>query len=171
MANRSAAAQIMLSIANRQEQYLLDARAYTTALNSTGLNITQDGWTYPATACTNNFYSVAVAIASGPPPTYTITATPNASTYQSADGTLTLTSAGGAGSGAVTFSVTNGTASGCAIVAGVLSATSAGTCLVTATKAASGDYLSATSSVTRSPRANDAWAEARSARARSPLRP
>lgn len=93
-ANRSAAAQVMLTISNRQEQYLLDARAYTTALNSTGLNITHDGWTCTAASCTNNFYTVSVTTASGPPPTYTITAVPNASTYQAADGTLTLTSAG-----------------------------------------------------------------------------
>src|SRR6202011_2068807 len=49
---------------------------------------------------------------------------------------LTLTSSGGSGTGAVTFAVVNGTASGCAISAGQLTSTSAGTCLLTATKAA-----------------------------------
>src|SRR5262245_817947 len=56
--NRSQAAQVMLTIQNREEQYLLDARAYTAALDSTGLNITQSGWTCTAASCTNNFYTV-----------------------------------------------------------------------------------------------------------------
>ena len=58
---------------------------------------------------------------------------------------ITLTSSGGSGTGAVTYSVTNGTASGCVITSGVLSASSAGTCLVTATKAADADYLATSS--------------------------
>ncbi len=61
---------------------------------------------------------------------------------------LRLTTTGGAGSGAVTFSVANGTAKGCAIVNGALTSTSEGTCLVTATKAASGNYAQATSATT-----------------------
>ena len=96
-ANRSAAAQIMLSVANRQEQYVLDARAYTNVLGSSGLNIAQDGWTCSntvATGCTNNFYRVTAAFTAGPPPSYTITALPDSTKYQASDGTLTLTSAG-----------------------------------------------------------------------------
>ena len=97
-ANRSAAAQIMLSISNRQEQYILDARAYSNILGSGagGLSVTHDGWTCaaaPSTAgCSNNFYTVTVTLVAGPPPTYTITAEPKA--YQIPDGTLTLSSAG-----------------------------------------------------------------------------
>ena len=96
-ANRSAAAQVMLTISNREEQYVLDARAYTDVLGPAGLNITQDGWTCsntPATGCVNNFYTVTVAVTAGTPPTYTVTAVPIAGKYQTADGTLTLTSAG-----------------------------------------------------------------------------
>lgn len=92
-ANRSAAQQIMLNIVQREEQYLLDARAYTTALNSTGLNIVQDGWTCSAASCVNNFYTVTVAVTAGTPPSYTVSAVPKAS-YQASDGTLTITSAG-----------------------------------------------------------------------------
>ena len=58
---------------------------------------------------------------------------------------LTLSTSGGSGSGAVSYVVTNGTATGCAISASVLSATSAGTCLVTATKAADSNYNAASS--------------------------
>jgi hypothetical protein len=59
---------------------------------------------------------------------------------------VTIGTSGGSGSGAVSYSVTTGTASNCAINSnsGVLTATTSGTCLVTATKAASTDYLSAT---------------------------
>ncbi len=55
---------------------------------------------------------------------------------------LTLSTNGGSGTGAVTYTVDlGGTATGCSISAGgVLSSMSAGTCVVTATKAADSDY-------------------------------
>jgi hypothetical protein len=53
---------------------------------------------------------------------------------------LTLTTSGGSGTGDVSYAVVDGTASGCSITAGVLSVSSAGTCLVTATKAADSGY-------------------------------
>jgi hypothetical protein len=62
---------------------------------------------------------------------------------------LPLTTSGGSGTGAVTYAVTDGTASDCTVAGNgpfTLSATSAGTCVVTATKAADGTYA-ATSSV------------------------
>ena len=61
---------------------------------------------------------------------------------------LTLATSGGAGTGALSYSVVNGTASGCVISSGSLSVTSAGTCLVTATKAADTTDLVASSSAT-----------------------
>ncbi len=61
---------------------------------------------------------------------------------------LKLTTTGGAGTGAVTFTVANGTAKNCAIVNGALTTSSQGTCIVTATKAASGNYAQATSAAT-----------------------
>ncbi len=64
------------------------------------------------------------------------------------DAPLTIAVSGGSGTGAVTFIVTNGTATGCTITNGVLSATSGGTCIVTATKAASAPYAVATTSAT-----------------------
>ena len=54
---------------------------------------------------------------------------------------LSLTTSGGSSTGAVTFTVTNGTAAGCTISGSSLSATSAGTCLVVATKAGDSTYL------------------------------
>jgi type IV pilus assembly protein PilE len=74
----------MMEIANRQQQYLLDARGYaigSTAL--TALNITT-----PSDVAAH--YSLTVEpSAPTTPPSYTITATPT-STVQSADGALTL---------------------------------------------------------------------------------
>ncbi len=64
------------------------------------------------------------------------------------DAPLTLTTSGGSGTGAVTFSVTNGTATGCLITNGALTATTAGTCLVTATKAAAAPYAGVNSAAT-----------------------
>jgi hypothetical protein len=64
------------------------------------------------------------------------------------DAPITLATGGGAGTGAVTFTVTNGTATGCTITSGVLTATTGGTCIVTATKAAVAPYATATSAAT-----------------------
>lgn len=94
-ANRSAAQQLMLNIQNREEMYMADARAYTAVLGSSGLNITQDGWTCSNTAsvgCTNSNYQVIVTLSGSTPPTYTITAT--ALNNQVSDGNMTLTGAG-----------------------------------------------------------------------------
>ncbi len=61
---------------------------------------------------------------------------------------LILTASGGSGTGAVTYAVVGDTASGCAISSGQLTSTSAGTCLVTATKAADANYIAASSAQT-----------------------
>ena len=62
---------------------------------------------------------------------------------------LTLTTSGGSGSGAVTFAVASAGSAGCSISSGnVLNANTPGTCTVTATKAASTNYLLETSSAT-----------------------
>jgi len=61
---------------------------------------------------------------------------------------LTLTYDGGSGSGSVTFEVADDTATGCAIESGALSAATAGTCTVTATKAGDSVYLPTSSDPT-----------------------
>ena len=61
---------------------------------------------------------------------------------------LILTTSGGSGSGAVSYTVTNGTATGCVISGSSLDATSAGTCLVMATKAADTTYSAVSSLAT-----------------------
>lgn len=63
--------------------------------------------------------------------------------------TISLVVSGGNGSGAVVFSVANGTAHGCSISGTTLSVPSnvSGTCLVTATQASAGSYLGGVSNV------------------------
>lgn len=91
-AARGDAAKLLVTIANRQQQYLLDARAYTATIGPGGLNITShDGWTCAAT-CSNARYTVAVTLDAGPPLGFTVTATPQGT--QAADGTLALTATG-----------------------------------------------------------------------------
>lgn len=77
-ANRSAAQQFMLNLANREEQYLLDARTYTATIGASGLNLT-------APPELGSRYTFAVAVTAGPPPTYTITATPISTSPQARD--------------------------------------------------------------------------------------
>jgi type IV pilus assembly protein PilE len=82
-ANRSVAQQFMMQIAQRQEQFMLDQRAYANSLGA--LNLT-------APAEVAGKYTFEVAVDAGPPPTYTITATATGS--QASDGNLTLNSLG-----------------------------------------------------------------------------
>jgi hypothetical protein len=95
-------------------------------------------------------YLVSVASA---PATFTFTAKAQTPiTLTSTSGTygvgLTMTFTGGSGGGALTYGVTNGTATGCSITSGVLSSTSAGTCVVTVNKASDTNYLAASSAPT-----------------------
>ena len=91
-ANRSQAEQLMLEIANREQQYIIDARQFTATIGATGLNIgNKDNWTCTAT-CTNGKYTVSVVVNNtAAPPTYTITADPGTGVQQS-DGVLTMDS-------------------------------------------------------------------------------
>ncbi len=103
-ANRSAAQQLMMKIASREEQFMLDARTYTTVLFSAnptvtpsiGLGTQDDDFACTAAECTNGKYTITVAVPDpdlGPtPPSYRITAT--AAGTQTSDGNLTLNSLG-----------------------------------------------------------------------------
>jgi hypothetical protein len=64
---------------------------------------------------------------------------------------LTLTTSGGSGTGAITYTASSATATGCRVSSSTpytLSATTAGTCSVTATQAASADYTGTSSAPT-----------------------
>jgi type IV pilus assembly protein PilE len=82
---RAAAQSFMLELASRQQQYLLDARAYAVGPGAlTTLNLA-------APADVTRFYAVAVTPdAPESPPVYSIVATPIGGSTQSPDGVLTL---------------------------------------------------------------------------------
>ncbi len=92
--SRAAAQAVLIDTANRQAQYLLDARNYAVGPAAlSALNIT-----LPTEVSV--FYSVAVENASGgttptTPPTFLIKATPIAGTRQEVDGELKLAHDGG----------------------------------------------------------------------------
>lgn len=84
--NRAAAEGFMLTVANKQEQYMLDARSYAPTLAT--LNLTT-----PTEVSKN--YNISVA-ASATPPSYTVTAAPTGAqaSNDTACGTLTLDQTG-----------------------------------------------------------------------------
>lgn len=94
-ANRSAAQQLMIKIASREEQYRLDARSYTATIGAGGLNISEDGWACAGT-CTNGRYTISVALVAGPPPGFTVTAAPqgNQLAKDTQCGTMTIDALG-----------------------------------------------------------------------------
>lgn len=83
---RAAAQAHLMDIAQRQQEYLLDARAYASTLSTLGI-------TTPADVA--NFYTVAdPVITAGPPTTFTVSAVPIAGRGQAGDGTLSINSSG-----------------------------------------------------------------------------
>ncbi|HEY0845912.1 MAG TPA: type IV pilin protein [Noviherbaspirillum sp.] len=84
--NRAAAQAHLSDIAQAEQQYLVDNRAYTATLSD--LN----GMTTPAAV--SKYYTVTITVDAGPPPTFTATATPKAGTAQASDVTLTINQAG-----------------------------------------------------------------------------
>ena len=86
---RADAEAFLMNVANRQQQYLLDARNY--AVGATAL--TDLGMAPPATV--TNFYTVTVTPAAATnPPTFTVTAAPISGGPQDPDGTLAITHEG-----------------------------------------------------------------------------
>jgi len=86
---RADAQSFMMDLANRQQQYLLDARTYALDANF----VTTLGATTPTTVAT--YYSLTVTpAAAATPPQFTITATPFAGGPQAPDGPLTIDNLG-----------------------------------------------------------------------------
>lgn len=94
--NRAAAQSFMMDIANREKQYLLDARSYTAnwALTDPTPNLAM---TAPADVSKNYTITVCLDAACVPAtsvPSFKITATPIAGKPQASDGNLTLDDTG-----------------------------------------------------------------------------
>lgn len=88
-----------------------------------------------------------INVGKGDQATLTVTSTSSSSTYTGTAYTdsPTLGTSGGSGTGSVTYAVANGSATGCNLISGTLTATASGTCLITATKAADTNYNAVTS--------------------------
>ena len=134
---------------------------YSFTTNSTGCTISNNTVTRATTgSCAVTATKAASGIyaaASSSPSTFSFAAPNNQATLTisnatksvTGSSTVGLTTSGGSGTGLVSFTISGGTAgssgSGCIIVGASLSTSQAGTCIVVATKAASGIY-NATSS-------------------------
>lgn len=77
--NRAAARAFVLEVSQKQQQFLLDNRAYGTKaeLETAGVRAPRE---------VSNFYTWTTTPSAGPPPTFTVRVTPIAGTRQSSDG-------------------------------------------------------------------------------------
>lgn len=73
---RAEAQAFLMAVAGRQQQFLLDTRAFAGSLATVAL---------PTPANVAATYDVVIAAAAGPPPTFLITATPKAASDQPAE--------------------------------------------------------------------------------------
>lgn len=85
-ANRAEAQAALMDLAQRQQQFLLDTRAFAGTVAELNVTLPDN---------VDEQYDVRVTNSDvGPPPTYTITATPRAGKMQDGDGDLTIDQAG-----------------------------------------------------------------------------
>jgi type IV pilus assembly protein PilE len=82
---RAAAQSHLMDVAQRQQQYLLDARSYAADLSTLSVTTPSDVTPY---------YTITMEAADATPPTFTVTATPVSGSAQAGDPTLTLDNAG-----------------------------------------------------------------------------
>lgn len=85
--SRAAAKSYLLEVAQKQQQFLLDSRAYGTKaeLEAAGLVEPKEF---------TNFYTLTVTPSAGPPPSFTALATPKSGTRQTSDGWLQVSESG-----------------------------------------------------------------------------
>ena len=88
-ANRAAAKTVLLDVANRQQQYFIDARGYAADMTALGV---------PPTAIpteVTKYYTITTSgVNTASPPIFSVTGTPLAGTRQAADGALVYNSDG-----------------------------------------------------------------------------
>jgi type IV pilus assembly protein PilE len=85
--NRANAKSFLLDVAQKQQQFLLDNRAYASQaeLLAAGLAVPRE---------TTAFYTWSVTLVAGPPPGFQVRATPIAGTRQESDGWLEVDNTG-----------------------------------------------------------------------------
>ena len=94
--HRSSAQAFMSTVANRQAQYLLDARAYAGSHGALGLTVPSD---------VAARYSFSTVVVGGPPPGYTFQATPIGDQAQDRCGQMSIDNTGSKSAVAVNSSV------------------------------------------------------------------
>ena len=87
---RAEAQSYLMAVAARQQQFLVDTRAFAATLTAVGVPV-------PSNVAAT--YDLAIAVVDGPPPTFSITAAPKAGTDQTQErcGTLSINQAGAKG--------------------------------------------------------------------------
>ena len=88
---RAEAQSFLLVVAARQQQFLLDTRAFAGTVGPTGA-VSPVGVPVPPDVDAN--YTLNLAVDPGPPPTYSVTATPVGAQAAEACGTLSIDQAG-----------------------------------------------------------------------------
>jgi len=89
--NRAAAKSFMTTVANREQQYILDARVYVTVANNAAFNSAL-GISVPTEI--SSIYNFSVGNVGGNTQTFIISAAPVATKANKSDGTLTLDNTG-----------------------------------------------------------------------------
>jgi type IV pilus assembly protein PilE len=82
---RSAAQSHLMDVAQRQQQYLLDARSYAADLSTLNVTTPTD---------VSSYYTITITVGDGAPPSFAATATPISGSAQASDPTLTINSTG-----------------------------------------------------------------------------
>ena len=83
---RAEAQAYLMDLAQRQQQFMLDARRYTSVVADLGVTM--------PTSVANNYQAPTINLVAGPPPTFIITLAPKSPGPLSADGSLTINNAG-----------------------------------------------------------------------------
>jgi type IV pilus assembly protein PilE len=89
--NRAAAKAFMVSVANKEQQYILDARVYAEAAANADFSSVLN---LPVPAEVSKFYNLSVANVGGNTRTFQISAVPVTGQANASDGTLTLDNTG-----------------------------------------------------------------------------
>ena len=84
--HRSSAQSLMLDLANREQQYLLDNRTFLGGGASAVTTLLPSG--VPTEV--SNFYTLTITATAGPPPTFEVKATPNTGTVMAGETPFTL---------------------------------------------------------------------------------
>jgi type IV pilus assembly protein PilE len=84
--HRSSAQSLMLDLANREQQYLLDNRAFLGGGASAVTTLLPSG--VPTEVAT--FYTLTITATAGPPPTFEVKATPKTGTIMAGESAFTL---------------------------------------------------------------------------------